>query len=92
MSSAFSWNPNGVSSMTAGTGGGPSRSNSPRWTLPMVGLVSPDPMMTNSRGTAVRLEEVRLRKGPVQEVGQLHRVLQVEVVVAGREPLHTDVR
>ena len=50
MSSAFSWNPNGVSSMAAGTGDGPIREISSRWTLAMVGAVSPDPMIVRIRG------------------------------------------
>ena len=85
MSSAFSWNPNGVSSITAGPG--PTRASRSRWTLLIVGLVSPDPMMTSSRAI-----EATLGKGRVQQVRQLDRELDVQVVVTGREPLHLHVR
>src|SRR6266480_1268157 len=53
-SSALTWKPKGVSSRTEGTGGGPRRPNSSRCVLTMVGLVSPDPMITRSRGRLMR--------------------------------------
>ena len=51
MSLAFSWKPNGVSSSTAGTGGGPSRASRSACTDVIVGAVSPDPMMQRIRGS-----------------------------------------
>ena len=50
MSSAFSWNPNGVSSSTAGTGGGPRRARRSACTETMVGAVSPEPITQRMRG------------------------------------------
>ena len=52
-SAAFIWNPNGVLSSTAGTGGGPRRARSWRCIFTMVGLVSPEPMMVSRRVTPV---------------------------------------
>ena len=53
--------------------------NSERWTLIMVGLVSPEPMITRSRVTT---EEPRLDLLD-EEIGNGHGVLGVQVVVAG---------
>src|SRR5262245_29295149 len=82
MSSAFSWKPKGVSRTRAGRPR-PTRENSSRWTLLMVGLVSPEPMMTSSRGSALAIRLQQQGSDPV-------RVLDVEVVVA-REPFHPQV-
>ena len=53
MSSAFSWNPYGVSSRTAGTGRSPSLSSTARWTRAIVGVVSPEPMIVRMRGSSL---------------------------------------
>src|SRR3954471_21509522 len=83
-SAAFSWKPNGVSRRTAETGGGPSRSNTSRWVFTIVGLVSPEPMMTSSRGDSATEEPVA---GFVQHRGHVVGVLGVDVVVGGGEPV-----
>src|SRR5580658_3922122 len=53
MSAALVWKPNGVSRSTPWTGPGPRRSTTARWTLIMVGAVSPEPMMVSRRGRRV---------------------------------------
>ena len=55
MSSAFSWKPYGVSMTVAVTGLDPNsnRSNSARWTRPMVAAVSPEPMIVRTRGSLI---------------------------------------
>src|SRR2546421_4834248 len=63
ISEAFSWKPNGVSRRTAGTGGGPSRAKSRRCVFTIVGLVSPEPMITSRRGTVTT--RYRRVPGPV---------------------------
>ena len=80
MSSALAWNPYGVSSRTAGTGSGPSRSKSCRWGLTMVGAVSPEPMMASSRAIREKSRPGRV----VDQLGHQVGVLGVQVVVAAR--------
>src|SRR3989442_1630246 len=78
MSSAFSWKPNGVSSRTAGTGGGPSRSKIDLCVVTMVGLVSPEPMITKSRAVTMGgrpSREVPVGDRTMQQVGQLPGML-----------------
>src|SRR5438093_13659841 len=87
-SSAFSWKPTGVSSTTAGTGGGPRRSSRPRCTLLIVGLVSPEPMMARRRGSSPGIAPTL--EGLMQHVGQLVGELEMDVMVGGREPTHRD--
>src|SRR2546421_2255739 len=65
ISEAFSWKPNGVSRRTAGTGGGPRRAKSRRWVFTIVGLVSPEPMITSRRGTVTARARYRRVLGPV---------------------------
>src|SRR5207237_8018736 len=65
ISEAFSWKPNGVSRRTAGTGGGPRRAKSRRWVFTIVGLVSPEPMITSRRGTVTARARYRRALGPV---------------------------
>ena len=64
MSSAFSWNPYGVSSSTASPGPvAPTASITRRWVLIMVGAVSPDPMIVSSRGHRLRVRRAVRRSG-----------------------------
>ena len=51
MRSALAWKPYGVSSSTALGSARPRRSKTSRWTLIIVGAVSPEPMIVSSRAT-----------------------------------------
>ena len=84
-SSAFSWKPYGRVEDRGRRPSGPNRSNSARWTLAIVGAVSPEPMIgEDARG--------RSREEPVGDRVEHHvrdfdGMLGVDVVVR-REPAH----
>ncbi len=80
--------------MAAGADSAPNRSNRARWTLAIVGAVSPEPMIARTRGPLiVWLVAARAIRGRevVHRAGELVGVLGVDVVVAG-EPADAGVR